>query len=83
MAGYNTVIEHHGETFHVQTEDKGLAANYVESAIYKSGRVLSARKAFYTQFLNSSDLREKINQIIDEQHKAILREIYEGAFDHL
>jgi hypothetical protein len=83
MAGFNTTITRSGVDFHVQTQDKGRTANYVESTVYKSGRVLSSRKTFYVSILNSPDLREKITKIIEEQHNTTLREIEEGKFDHL
>jgi hypothetical protein len=83
MAGYNTTVTRSGVDFHVQTQDKGRPANYVESTIYKSGQVLSSRKTFYTSFLDEPDLQNKINTIIEEQHNAILKEIEEGKFDPL
>lgn len=83
MAGYNTTVTRKGVTFHVQTQDKGRTAHYVESTIFKSGRVLSSRKTFYTSFLDSPQLTDKIKEIIEDQHNTILREIAEGRFDHL
>ncbi len=83
MAGFNTKITRNGVVFHVQTQDKGRGANYVESTIYKSGRVLSSRKTFYTAYLNSPDLQERISRMVESQHNSILREISEGKFDHL
>jgi len=83
MPGLKTDILHEGTNFYVQTQDKGLSANYVESIIYKSGRVLASRRTFYTSFLNSHNIKEKINNIIKEQHETILKEISAGRFDHL
>ena len=83
MAGFNTTVKRGSEDFHVQTQDKGRPANYVESTVYKSGQVLSSRKTFYTSLLDSPDLQKKIKAIIDEQHNTILREIAEGKFDPL
>jgi hypothetical protein len=83
MPGYNTDIEHKGVRFHVQTQDQGASAQYVESIIYKSGKVMASRRTYYTQFLNSPTLHDKINKIIDEQHEGILEDISEGIFDHL
>jgi hypothetical protein len=77
------MITRHGMDFHVQTQDKGKTAHYVESTVYKSGRVLSSRKTFYTAILDSPRLKVQINQIIEEQHSTILQEIEEGKFDHL
>jgi hypothetical protein len=83
MSGFNTEIEHDGSAFHVQTQDQGKSAHYVESVIYKSGKVLSSRRTYYTSFLNNPALHSKICAIIQEQHSSILKEITEGHFDHL
>jgi hypothetical protein len=83
MPGYNTAIEHKGLTFHVQTQDQGASAQYVESIVYKSGKVLASRRTYYTNFLNSPNLSDKIKKIIDEQHEGILKDIADGSFDHL
>lgn len=83
MAGFNTTVNRGGVDFHVQTQDKGRPANYVESTVYKSGQVLSSRKTFYTSFLDSPDIQKKIKTIIEEQHNTILKEIAEGKFDPL
>jgi hypothetical protein len=83
MAGYNTTVTRSGVDFHVQTQDKGRPANYVESTVYKSGQVLSSRKTFYTSLLDRPDLQNKIKTIIEEQHNTILKEIAEGKFDPL
>lgn len=83
MPGYNTDIEHRGLMFHVQTQDQGSNAQYVESIVYRSGKVLASRRTYYTNFLNSPTLQNTINKIIDEQHEGILQEISEGTFDHL
>jgi hypothetical protein len=83
MSGFNTEIEHNGSSFHVQTQDQGTHANCVESVIYKSGKVLSSRRTYYTSLLNNPALHNKIFEIVQEQHSAILKEITEGHFDHL
>ena len=83
MSGINSEITHKGEVFHVQTQDKGLDAHYVESLIYKSGKLLSTRRAFYTSYLGLPDLTEKISKIIEDQHNEILKSIADGKFDHL
>lgn len=82
MAGLNSKTEHDGTTYQVQTQDMGAPSYCVESIIYKSGRALAPRKTFYTQHLNSSVLQEKIRQIIQKQHVAVLKDISEGKFAH-
>ncbi len=82
MSGLNTEIEHRGILLHVQTQDKGMKDQYVESLIYATGKLLASRKTSYTSFLNSPEIEEKIYQIIKDQHEKILQEIEEGKFDH-
>lgn len=82
MAGYNTQIKHKGSLFHIQTQDKGKGFNYVESTIYKSGRVLTSKRTLYTPYLSHSDLEQKIKSIIEKQHHAVLDEIHGGKFDN-
>ncbi len=82
MTGFNTAVKYKGATFHVQTQDVGPAARCIESFIYISGKLLSSRKTYYTSYLACPQLKEKILQIMEEQHKAILKEIADGKFEH-
>jgi hypothetical protein len=81
MSGYNTRVEYRGAAYIVQTQDKGLAAQYVESLIYKSGKLLTSKKTFYTPSLSSPDIKALIERLMEAQHKKILEEIVEGKFD--
>ncbi len=82
MTGLSAQIQHQGHTYYVQTQDMGHRANYVESLIYRSGKLLTSRKTLYTQYLGSPDVKEKIAAIMHDQHEMILREVAEGKFDH-
>jgi hypothetical protein len=81
MSGYDTRVEYKGSVYIVQTQDKGIAAQYVESLIYKSGKLLTSKKTFYTPCLTSPDVPALIEQMMETQHKRILEEIVEGKFD--
>lgn len=80
MGGYNTRVDYKGGSYIVQTQDKGLSAQYIESLIYKSGRLLASRRAFYTAFIDAPDVKERIDRMMEEQHKAILGQIVEGRY---
>ena len=82
MAVFNTKIEHMGITYIVQTQDLGSPIYCIESLIYKSGRALSPRKTFYSHLLSSPKLKEKIHQILEDQHKAVLKTISDSKLDH-
>ena len=81
MSGYNTRVEYKGSTYIVQTQDKGLAAQYVESLIYRAGKLLTSKKTFYTSSLSSPDVKSVIERMMESQHKRILEEIVEGKFE--
>jgi hypothetical protein len=81
MGGYDTRVDFKGEAYIVQTQDKGLGAQYIESLIYKSGRLLASRRAFYTAFLGLPDAADRIGRMMEEQHKTILGQIVEGRYD--
>lgn len=82
MAGFNTKIEHNNISYIVQTQDLGSPAYCIESLIYKAGRTLSPRKMFYTHLLNSASIKEELLQLLEEQHKAVLKTISDGKLDH-
>jgi hypothetical protein len=81
MSGFNTRVEYKGSAYIVQTQDKGPAAQYIESLIYRSGKLLTAKKTFYTSCLSSPDVKAVIEHMMEAQHKQILEEIVEGKFD--
>jgi hypothetical protein len=80
MPGLNSEVVFNQETYHVQTQDKGPGANYVETIVYKSGRVLTSRRAYYTAHLSSRDLPAEIAALIEKEHAAVSREIEQGKF---
>jgi len=82
MAGFNSKVEHKNITYLVQTQDLGSPAYCIESLIYKAGRTLSPRKMFYTHLLNNPIIKEEILQLLEEQHKAVLKTISDGKLDH-
>jgi hypothetical protein len=81
MGGYDTRVDFKGEAYIIQTQDKGLGAQYIESLIYRSGRLLASKRAFYTAFLGLPDSAERIGRMMEEQHKTILGQIVEGRYD--
>lgn len=81
MDGYDTRVDYRGEAYIVQTQDKGRSAQYIESLIYKSGRLLTTKRAFYTALLDLPDAAGRIERMMEEQHKTILGQIVEGRYD--
>lgn len=81
MGGFNTRVDFKGDAYIVQTQDKGPGAQYVESLIYKAGRLLASKRTFYTAFVGTPDVKDRIERMIEDQHKTILGQIVEGRYD--
>lgn len=83
ITGYNTDVRHISRVFHVQTEDKGVANPKIETLIYVGGEILDSYRSSYEDLLAGGDpLAEGIIQArMDEQHKAIIRDIKNGKYD--
>lgn len=82
MGGINSTINYKGHSFHIQTQDQGLKTKYIESLIYKSGKLLTSRKTSYASLLSIANYKDEINRLMREQHQAIINEISEGKLDH-
>jgi ketol-acid reductoisomerase len=80
MSGFNTRVEYRGDAYIVQTQDKGPSAMYVESLIYRSGQLLASKRSSYTALLNTANLVERVEEMMEDQHKSILEEIVQGRF---
>jgi len=65
----------------VQTQDKGLAFNYIESLVYLSGRVIASKRRPYTDHLNKANLKEIIQQLMEDLHAEVIDEIVEGKYN--
>jgi hypothetical protein len=82
ITGYNTDVRHGNRVFHVQTEDKGMSNPRIETLIYVGGEILDSFRSSYEDLLTSSPVSEStIQSRMDEQHRAIIRDIKNGKYD--
>jgi hypothetical protein len=81
LPGFNHNVRHQGKLYHVQTEDSGTGNPQVTSHVFLGGNVLAARKTSYAELLGSEDLAARVRKVMEDQHKALLREVVRGAFD--
>ena len=81
VPGYNTDFTYRGQTFHVQTEDHGVANPVVVSLLYHKGAILASRKTPYRELLGKADWVEQLKEMMKAQHKALMRELLAGACD--
>lgn len=83
ITGYNTDIEFEGVTYHVQTEDKGVAKPIILSLVYNRGTILASKRLPYDDLL-AGDLDEDVLCArLHRQHKLICAAIGAGRLEDL
>ena len=82
ITGYNTDVRHGNRVFHVQTEDKGHSNPKIETLIYVGGEILDNYRSSYEDLLAASPVGDSsIQERMDEQHRAVIRDIKNGKYD--
>lgn len=82
ITGYNTDVRHGNRVFHVQTEDKGLGNPKIETLIYVGGEILDSYRSSYEDLIAHPPVSEAtIMGRMDEQHRAVIRDIKNGKYD--
>jgi hypothetical protein len=80
LFGHNTNVKAGDTTFHVQTEDRGVAHALIDTTVYFRGRVLHRRTNNYFDLLPlDADREQALKLRVDEQHRAIVEQIQSGA----
>ena len=83
ITGYNTDIEFDGVTYHVQTEDKGLAKPIILSLVYDRGTILASKRLPYDDLLDGDLDEELLSARLHRQHRLICAAIQAGRIDDL
>jgi len=81
QSGFNTNIRHRGVLFHVQTEDSGAANPHVVSHLFHGGNIMASERRDYSGDLGGANLEELVRQVMESQHKAMLRRLRAGELD--
>ena len=79
LVGYNTNVPYKGKLYHVQTEDNGLKNPLVVTLLYYKGTILASKKSSYADLISSPDYKEKVRELMKEQHKAMMKELIRGV----
>jgi hypothetical protein len=80
LAGYNTNITYKGNTYHIQTEDSGLKNPVVVTLLYVKGAILTSKKTSYAHIKDDPDYKEKIKELMKQQHKTMIKELLSGRY---
>jgi len=81
VPGFNTDFKYRGETYHVQTEDNGVANPVVVTLLYHKGAILASRRTPYRTLLEKPGFEKELMDLMKSQHKEIMRELLAGAYD--
>ena len=78
--GHNSNVKAGDATFHVQTEDRGLAHGLIDTTVYSQGMVLHRRTNNYFDLLPLNPQSEKtLKTRVDDQHRTVIQEIMTGV----
>lgn len=83
ITGFNTDIEYEGVTYHVQTEDKGLARPIILSLVYNRGTILASKRSPYDDLLSSNFSERVLAERLNKQHRLICAAIQAGRIEDL
>jgi hypothetical protein len=84
ITGFNTDVQHAGQVYHVQTEDRGSKENPVlESLIYVGGTIIAQKKTPYAKRLEQGATEEAIATLLKKQHQVIIAAIMAGRIEDL
>lgn len=83
LSGFNTNIRHRGVLFHVQSEDSGRDHPHVITHLYHRGTIVASERAGYGDRLDDPNLARHVRELMESQHKQVLRRLRAKAFDAL
>jgi hypothetical protein len=79
LVGYNTNVPYKGNLYHVQTEDSGIKNPVIITLLYYKGSILASKRVSYASLAGSPDYKEKVRELMKEQHKAMIKELIRGV----
>ncbi|KFE63588.1 hypothetical protein [Hyalangium minutum] len=82
VTGFNHNIKHKGKVYHVQTEDSGVNNPHIITHLFVGGNILASKKTSYADILNAENLAEVVRELMEEQHKEMLRNLINGVYDN-
>jgi hypothetical protein len=81
VTGFNHNIKYKGKVYHVQTEDSGVNNPHIITHLFVGGNILASKKTSYADILNAENLADIVRELMEEQHKEMLRNLINGVYD--
>jgi hypothetical protein len=83
VTGFNHNVKHRGKVYHVQTEDSGLQAPHIITHLFVGGNILASKKTSYADIAGAENLPQVVRELMEEQHKEMLRNLVNGVYDDI
>ncbi|WP_242346657.1 hypothetical protein [Anaeromyxobacter terrae] len=83
VVGFNHNIKHKGKPYHIQTEDSGLENPHIITHLFVGGNILASKKTSYADIVGAENLAQVVRELMEEQHKEMLRNLVNGVYDDL
>ncbi len=81
IPGYNHNVKYKDRVYHVQTEDSGVQTPHVITHLFVGGNIVESRKTSYADIVSSPRMSEMLVEIMQAQHKGMLKDLIGGKFD--
>ncbi len=81
VGGFNHNFCYKEQMFHIQTEDSGVKKAQITSLLYHGGVILARQTTSYSEIVGAADLAVRVETLMKEQHKQMLRDLKSGNFD--
>jgi hypothetical protein len=83
LLGYNTNVRHHGNLFHIQTEDSGVDHPHIITHLFVEGTILATKRCSYVEVLGEARWENKVREMMKDQHRAMFVELRDGEHDEV
>ena len=86
LIGYNNDVEYRGKTFHIQTEDRGVNDDTIETQLFQGGAILDTNITNYTELVEGLEGKprdKKIKSIMKASHKSLFKKLMAGEYDEM
>jgi hypothetical protein len=83
VVGFNHNIKHKGKMYHIQTEDSGLENPHLITHLFVGGNILASKKTSYADLVGADNLATVVRELMEEQHKEMLRNLINGVYDDI
>lgn len=81
LPGYNHNVRYGDGVYHVQTEDSGVQNPHIITHLFIGGNIIATRRVSYSNLLSEASLGEQVVDLMQNQHKTMLRDLIKGRFD--